>query len=147
MASLFCRIFKHKWNDWKYIALDSCEQKRSCCRCGEMETRSKIHKWYDWEYIASDSCEQKRTCSRCGEMETRSDCHNWGDWTYTDPSLGKQMRVCTRCDKAEYRRQTEECQYCGETFYRGDGIGGFCSKSCCDKMSADMEEIMRHGHR
>jgi hypothetical protein len=90
---LLC-VFGHKFLEWEYINDKSCEQIRTCIRCGYEQKRTQ-HEFSEWEYISDEHCKQGRICMRCGVKETRQASHKFGDWRN-----GK--RICLRCGEEEH---------------------------------------------
>jgi hypothetical protein len=135
-------LFGHLWPrdeeghlKWEYISSTSCEQIRTCIRCGKSETRIEHQRWSDWKYISDGLCEQKETCSRCGKLKssnTRIE-HHWSKWEYVSGDGGShciEKRTCSRCgssleSKAEHKwseweylrdgscAKTRGCKRCG----------------------------------
>ena len=115
-----CDEGRHSFGDWTVTKEATCqagEEKRTCSKCGETETReipaTGEHTWGDWVVTAVPSCrdgEESRTCSICGETETRpipaTGEHSWGDWVVTvAPSCrdGEESRTCSICGETETR--------------------------------------------
>ena len=99
---IFCRVFGHKFDEWKSVASDSCEETRVCKRCQHQQVRTISHRWQEWKYTSSDSCTQMSVCDRCGESTSRV-LHSWGEWQYVDAKTCRQTRECSRCGKSEHR--------------------------------------------
>jgi hypothetical protein len=71
-----CKIGFHNWGQWSYSHESSCEQLRSCNRCGFVDIHIRLvhEQWGEWAYCNnnSDSFEQQRFCKRCKYEDTRS---------------------------------------------------------------------------
>lgn len=66
---------EHYWSKWEYVEEHSCQQQRTCSRCGETETRLH-HMWSNW--IANENDSKYRICSHCNKEEFDVDGEWWG---------------------------------------------------------------------
>ncbi len=114
----------HDFGEWAETSAPTCteagEERRTCSRCPETETRpveALGHDFGAWAETAAPTCteagEERRSCSRCPETETRpveALGHNWGAWvTVTEPSVeadGLARRTCLRCGETEEKTLT-----------------------------------------
>jgi ribosomal protein S27AE len=114
MVALRC-LLGHKWSLWEYVASDSCEQERTCSRCGATEKRDGVyHKWV-WRYKQPGSCEQEQVCSRCGKPGFR------------DPIFKGPAIIGYKVKKKHERIEDGTCVRCGEkpawAAFEGSGDG------------------------
>ena len=57
---------------WEYESEGSCDQSRTCQRCGSRRTRTRHHK-EEREYWSQNSCDLVHTCRRCGNRRAPTD--------------------------------------------------------------------------
>ena len=100
MKWVLCNLMGHKFRDWQYIKKNSCEQKRTCSRCGHVETRQAPHRFGDWAYLENGACQQTRTCVQCGLVQERT-AHEFEKWRYI--ASCKMVRNCFGCEFEEYK--------------------------------------------
>ena len=81
----------HDWID------ATCEEQKTCSKCGETEGKALGHKWLE------ATCEEASTCERCGDIKGGPLGHEIDEWQVdADPTCaaeGVQHGVCNRCGK------------------------------------------------
>lgn len=116
LAALYknCIIVSHKWVD------ATCEQPKTCERCGLTEGNILPHTLSQWIVDREPTCatqgEQHYVCSVCGKTiseEIDAKGHNFGEWVTqtaaTCSAAGEKVQTCTICgyQKTESIPQTE----------------------------------------
>lgn len=89
-----CRVGLHA-GSWSYLRPGSCEQERTCSRCGDRSTRV-THEWGPFLASPDDPCRQQRRCARCPVQESTVE-HAWEDPQYADDGDCRRVRPCARC--------------------------------------------------
>ena len=114
----------HKWAD------ATCEEPKTCTKCGKTEGEALGHKWVDAD------CTKPKTCSVCGETEGEALGHEWVDADCTKP------KTCSVCGETEGEALGHEwvdadctkpktCSVCGET--EGEALGHEWVDADCTK--------------
>lgn len=124
-AHFLCRFFGHKFDTWKYVDSNSCEQLRTCKRDSFTE-KQVSHVFSSWEYVAPGSCKQIHVCARCKEKEERI-LHVWSSWEAENAEF--HIRTCSRDAVVErdahvFSYTSETCSDCGATGFI-TRIGGY----------------------
>jgi len=101
IKKLICKLSSHRFNAWKYITPDSCEQVLVCNRCGFDKELRVVHQFGEWKFEDENSCEQVRICKRDHYVERRSAVHQFGDWEFDAGNSSKKVRICEKCREEE----------------------------------------------
>ena len=97
MTSIICNIFGHRFGEWEYPAVNSCQQVRLCKRDNYQESRVLLsHEFGEWEYVNHDSCEQVKVCTRCSQRQEQIS-HQVENWKYISDRSCQQEGICQRC--------------------------------------------------
>lgn len=82
---------------WEPSADGTCEQARTCSRCGEVRLRTD-HELSDWAFARPDDetcCLMERHCSRCRLAETAT--RHEPRWRYESDGRCEGQLACERC--------------------------------------------------
>lgn len=84
-------LFSHNWKD------ASCEEPKTCIRCGKTEGEPLGHNWNEAD------CEKPKTCIRCGKTEGKPLGHNVTEWKTEKEATctegGTKTGLCITCGK------------------------------------------------
>lgn len=84
-------LFSHNWKD------ASCEEPKTCIRCGKTEGEPLGHNWNEAD------CEKPKTCIRCGKTEGEPLGHNVTEWKTEKEATctegGTKTGLCITCGK------------------------------------------------
>jgi hypothetical protein len=94
-----CQLGFHKFESWRYVQENTCEQHKSCRRCGKVDagSESKVAHLWMTDYLHENSCEQQDMCLRC--KETRGAVtleHTWKQ-VFMGENSNQKHKVCKRC--------------------------------------------------
>ena len=99
IPAAMCQLGFHKFESWRYVHENSCEQRKSCTLCGKIATgpESKVEHLWMPDYLHENSCEQQDMCLRC--KETRGAVtveHTWKQ-VFLGENSNQKQKVCKRC--------------------------------------------------
>ena len=99
IPAAMCQVGFHQYESWTYVQENTCEQRKSCTRCGNVaagDEHKVEHLWMP-DYLHENSCEQKDMCLRC--KETRGAVtveHTWKQ-VFIGENSNQKQKVCKRC--------------------------------------------------
>lgn len=131
MRLRFKCLLGHKWSEWSFGPLESCEQIQICQRCGKKNSNARtIHSWGGWAFDDSSSCLQHKTCERCKIKSTESiHVHEWLEWkSYAQFA---EKRTCKKCKVENKNIKIHDHVW---RVVESDPVGPvyFCGGPCCD---------------
>ena len=99
IPAAMCQLGFHKFESWRYLHDNSCEQSKSCMLCGKVAAGSETKVEHLWmmDYLHENSCEQQDMCLRC--KETRGAVmveHTWKQ-VFIGENSNQKHKVCKRC--------------------------------------------------
>ncbi len=97
--ALLCDLGFHKFDTWKYTSEKTCEKKKACSVCGEIQPNSEKKIEHSWaiSYLRDKACEKQDTCLHCGERRGEIILeHTWVE-SYIGENSNKKRRECSRC--------------------------------------------------
>ena len=99
IPAVMCQFGFHKFESWRYVHENTCEQRKSCRLCGKVAAgpESKVaHLWMP-DYLHENSCEQQDMCLRCKETRGAVTVEHTWQQLFIGENSNQKHKVCKRC--------------------------------------------------
>src|ERR1051325_5249570 len=99
MRAAMCQLGFHKFEAWRYVHENSCEQRRSCTLCGKVTAGGEHKVEHLWmpDYLHENSCEQQDMCLRCKETRGAVTVEHTWQQVFIGENSNQKQKVCKRC--------------------------------------------------
>ena len=99
VPAVLCQLGFHKFESWRYVHENACEQRKSCTLCGKVAAApdSKVEHLWMPDYLHENSCEQQDMCLRCKETRGAVTVEHAWKQVFIGENSNQKHKVCKRC--------------------------------------------------